>query len=80
MKLLQLVRRGTSYSTLLSMVLMKLALHREDCHVKFKTMLSMPPKEKSLHTIESSKDLEVAFDEYVNWHGTHYHNLCGEGR
>lgn len=33
--------------------------------MKFKMMLSMSPKEKSLHTIESSKDLEVAFDKYV---------------
>lgn len=44
---------------LLSMVLMKLAFHQEDCDVKlFET-------EKSLYTIKSNENLEVAFDKYV---------------
>lgn len=51
--------KGTLYLMLLSMVLMKLAFHQEDCDVKlFET-------EKSLYTIKSNENLEVAFDKYV---------------
>lgn len=60
-----LVRRGTSYSTLLSLVLMMLSLHREDCDMKLKTLPLLSPTEKFLHIIESNEDLEVVFGKYM---------------
>lgn len=56
---------GDVYSTLLSIVLTKLALHQENCDMKLKILLSLTLMEKFLHTIESNEDLEITFDEYV---------------
>lgn len=64
-KLLQVVHRMTSYSTLWNKVLMKLPFHLENCDVKLKTQLSLFPTDKFLYNIKSNKDLKVAFDEYV---------------
>lgn len=60
-----LVCRGTSYSTLLSIVLKKMTLYQKDYDIKLKTLLSPTPKEKFLHTIDSNDDQEVTFDKYM---------------
>lgn len=44
---------------------MKLTLYQEDCNVKLNTLLSLSLTKNFLYTIESNKDLEFAFEEYM---------------
>lgn len=43
----------------------KLALLQEVCDVKFEAWISLSSMMKLLHTIESNKDVDIAFDEYI---------------
>lgn len=65
MKILEVVRKGTLYLTLLNIVLMKVPLQLVVCDVKLKGWLSLSRTKKFLHIIRSNEYLEVAFDEYV---------------
>lgn len=49
-----LVRKGTSYSTLLRIVVMKMTFYRKDRDMKLNTLLSLFPKEKFLHITDSN--------------------------